>query len=400
MKKIIRYGLTLIALGLLCQSCTDYDDYKKYTSGGEIIYPGKVDTIIAYNGKNRAVLKWVVSDPKIVSSLITWNGSADSLFVAISTKNEFGRDTVETTIPGMPEGNYTFYIQNRDESGNISLKTEVDGIVYGNLYIKMLLNRGIKASLLCLGVATIEWVEADAQETGVMVKYTDRSGQEKIQLVLSSEMETRLADYQPGTSLSYSTGFLPDSMAIDTLYTEWENIPEPLVVYRELDKSKFRECSLPGDVGTAWGWIMPYLWDDNLNEGSGFHTPDCDLPQHFTFDLGVMVQLSEITVWQRREQLYKSGNMKRFELWGATEPAADGSWNGWSRLGLFESVKPSGLPLGEISQEDTEYAQAGEKFTISADNLPVRYIRIRFIERWDPLAKASHLMEVAFKGDY
>lgn len=403
MRNLIRYSLYFFMLSLTLSACTSYDDYKKYMPNGEIIYPGKTDTVMVNNGVGRVQLTWVVSDPKVVKSLIMWNGGADSLAVSIEPNRQ--NDTLRTIISDLPEGDYTFQIENYDVEGNRSLKTNGSGTVYGEVFSKTLLNRGVEVSMLQMGTATIEWMEADVNETGVVLKYTNRSGNEKSLEIPTTETVTVLTDYQSGTELSYRTGFIPDTTSIDVVYAQWETIPALQVVYRELDKRKFVPCLLPGDAGDAWGWTMPHLWDNITTDQMGYHTPSCGRPAHFTFDLGVKAQLSEVTVWQRPNTqwdtyYYASANIKRFEVWGTIDPAADGSWDNWTLLGEFESVKPSGLPLGENSSEDTRKAEMGESFGIPTDLPLVRYIRIRFIEAWDESIPDNHLVEIAFKGDY
>src|SRR3546814_5591140 len=86
---------------------------------------------------------------------------------------------------------------------------------------------------------------------------------------------------------------------------------------------------------------------------------------HFTFDLGVSARLYEMKTWQREagNGYFNEGNPRKFEIWGINEePPADGSYTGWTKLGEFESIKPSGLPVGTLSEEDQVAAASGEVF--------------------------------------
>src|SRR3546814_14211704 len=139
----------------------------------------------------------------------------------------------------------------------------------------------------------------------------------------------------------------PRSTRTDTLF--------PYTTLFRSDKSKFQSVILPTDAPSAWGWILEYLWDGNKAEGRGFHTADGVFPMHFTFDLGVSARLYEMKTWQREagNGYFNEGNPRKFEIWGINEePPADGSYTGWTKLGEFESIKPSGLPVGTLSEED------------------------------------------------
>src|SRR3546814_7876957 len=75
-------------------------------------------------------------------------------------------------------------------------------------------------------------------------------------------------------------------------------------------------------------------------------------------------------------------NLKRWEIWGSTTPDPEGSYDGWVKLLECEAVKPSGLPVGENSEEDIAHAQEGEYFTFPSDAPQVRYLRIKVLETW------------------
>ncbi len=90
---------------------------------------------------------------------------------------------------------------------------------------------------------------------------------------------------------------------------------------------------------------------------------------------------------------------KRIEIWGSNDPNSDGSDAGWAKLGEFTSVKPSGLPLGQLDDSDRAVAGGGETFTFTNPKTAVRYIRFKILEIWKPGRFSAHVMELSFKGD-
>lgn len=186
----------------------------------------------------------------------------------------------------------------------------------------------------------------------------------------------------------------------DTLKGDYKPLYEKF-----LDKSLFRQVDLPTDVKDDWGLPMPNLWDGIVKGGvigGFFHTQSKPFPMWFTFSLGVKVQLSRMTVWHRQDPpqdwAYAQNNPKKFEIWGCgdAQPAADGSWSNWVLLATHEVIKPSGLPLGQVSQDDITAAARGEEISIPLDKPAVKYIRIKILETYTN--SASNIAEVSFWG--
>jgi hypothetical protein len=167
----------------------------------------------------------------------------------------------------------------------------------------------------------------------------------------------------------------------------------------KFDRLKHRPMSVPGDTPSAWGWVMTNLFDGNYN--SGFHTPNGEgiWPAWITFDMGVKGKISRIKVWQRQgnEYLYAHGNLRHFEIWGTNDANQLTDWDAWTRIMDCVGIKPSGLPLGQLSDEDRAYAGAGEEFICSPDMPAVRYLRLKGLETWSG-GDFLHLMEIEIYG--
>ena len=157
----------------------------------------------------------------------------------------------------------------------------------------------------------------------------------------------------------------------------WDNATDTLVVdltprfEKLLDKSKFREVRFPNDAKMlVRNFIkLEYIWDGEAPQSqsgrcyaSDYGTPST-WPQHLTFDLGVEegVLISRFNL-SARPPYYQSHHMKFFEIWGSMDPDPDGSWDSWTLLLEGEVIKPSGLPPGELSAEDSEQCARGWDF--------------------------------------
>src|SRR5690242_14583172 len=105
------YSRFILAAGLLVcllAACKKMDyTYKKFLKGGDIIYPGKADTIQIFPGHNRIRLSWLLtSDPSIVLCRVYWNNKTDSVSVPVNRSK--GIDTVSVIIDSLAEGYYNF----------------------------------------------------------------------------------------------------------------------------------------------------------------------------------------------------------------------------------------------------------------------------------------------------
>jgi hypothetical protein len=125
------------------------------------------------------------------------------------------------------------------------------------------------------------------------------------------------------------------------------------------------------------------------------------MPAAITLDLGVKARLSRVVINQRKynSHYYSWGNPKTFEVWGTNNtPEKSGDWNEWDFIMDCSIIKPSGLPLGESSEEDNETAERGHDFAFSLDQEPLRYLRIKFTSVWTS-STFCHPTEITVYGD-
>ncbi|HLR32206.1 MAG TPA: DUF5000 domain-containing lipoprotein [Fodinibius sp.] len=188
----------------------------------------------------------------------------------------------------------------------------------------------------------------------------------------------------------------------DTVFTELTPLFE-----EELTPDNFAEVVLPTDSHEphCCGDGIHSMWDGVWNESSNvFHTKATGLPQWFTIDLGVKVRLSRFKFYHRNNDspndgAYYSADVKQFEVWGSNDPNSDGSWESWTKLGDFQSIKPSGQE--PPTSEDIQYCCIdGEDFEIpDAENAPaVRYLRFKVNENWGGSTGWLYIAELRFWG--
>jgi hypothetical protein len=173
-----------------------------------------------------------------------------------------------------------------------------------------------------------------------------------------------------------------------------------------LDKKLFRARTVQGDA--TWnnygGGAPEHAFDDDVSNGRYAHTAyPLEFPHYYTLDLGVSVRLSRFRLWQRPgdDVLYQHGAPKVYNIYGRADDPGNGSSDileGWTLLMTCNSFKPSGLPLGQNSSEDVEFAAKGEEFSFPRDLEAVRYLRFEMLESWSGM-KCSVIGELSFWGD-
>lgn len=184
----------------------------------------------------------------------------------------------------------------------------------------------------------------------------------------------------------------------DTLFRTCKPLFETLI-----DKKKFKDLALPGDMNIPHSnypqWVLSRIWDDKTIGGECFfHTNgNIPMPSHFSIDLGAKIKISRLKYWQRPSDVFMNQNVRKFELWGSNNPHPDGSWDSWTKIGDFESIKPSGRPDGEVTTEDKEYAAKGEDFDMPMGAPSYRYLRWNSIETWSRI-KCVSIAELTFWG--
>ncbi|MDB5123204.1 MAG: hypothetical protein JWP94_1333 [Mucilaginibacter sp.] len=179
-----------------------------------------------------------------------------------------------------------------------------------------------------------------------------------------------------------------------------------------LDKTKFSVYKLATDSPTAYGWEVPYLWDNKTDDySSGWHTaPGGPQPMQVTFSMGVSAQLSRFIMWERPGQYaYAHGNPRDFSIWGSNKPAPKDALlpqlasvgtvvGDWINLGNYHYPNPpSGLTPGFTNAADAAFVSAGVNFNFPPGTPVVRYFRMLVHATWSG-GDFAHMMEFSIYG--
>lgn len=323
--------LLIVFLGGMT-SCKDMmSDYKKYTKGGEIIYAGKIDSVKIYSGKTRVLVKGLfIADPIIVGCWIYWDGRKDS--VKVSIVKTAGVDTLRTFID-VAEGTHSFEIRTFDKFGNTSVPVYTTGTAYGALYQASLLNRPMidLSPLDALGNVTISWGTMD-KTSGVkstFVRYTDVNGIVTEKKTPISDLTSVLPNYKSGISFQYRTAFIPDTLCIDTFYTEWKTRTVDLRI-NKTNWTATADCEELVGEGAINGRANAAI-DDNINTywHSTWKAANVPYPHWLAVDMKQTIIVNQVELTRRQ------GNNNSFNNF-----RIDGSMDGvnWIPYGSYTLI--------------------------------------------------------------
>lgn len=258
-------------------SCSKMDDYKRFTENGEISYTGKVDSVEVYSGRSRVLIKGLfLADPKVVSCKILWNNGKDSVVVPVVRKNIV--DSLSISIPITVEGVQNFTIYTYDNSGNRSIPVYKSGRVYADRYQSSLTNRDISEAKTdeTTGITAVDFLDMD-RLTGVFatdITFTDRQDVSKTIRVPIDSLQGVLANFKYGSTISYRTLFLPDTMSVDTFYsaTNTRFIEAPILIKINITNTYLKNTGVPFTpvaTTTRWGVLADWTTNAAVKNASG-----------------------------------------------------------------------------------------------------------------------------------
>ncbi|MCD0486664.1 DUF4959 domain-containing protein [Pedobacter sp. MC2016-14] len=214
--------------------------------------------------------------------------------------------------------------------------------------------------------------------------------------------------YSKAPEVSFSVrGLSSKSMKFSVyLRDRWNNkslaiIKDLTPVFEQKVPKPFKIVQLPTDEYTpsSTSTTVDKMWDGLVDLGIFASRNSATIPQWFTVDLNIPVVISRMKVHQRSSPFnYTGASVKTFELYGSNSPATDGSWASWTLIGKFNSFKPSGLPLGQVTTEDNTYGFTnGEDFEMPDIPPAYRYVRFKALETYGGGGQIT-IAEISFWG--
>lgn len=258
----MKFLLTALLAVITLLSCSKWDDYKKYTANGEVIYSGKLDSVKAYSGKNRVRITGKMNaDPKITAVKIFWNDGQDSAVYDI--KRSVSGALFDETFP-VPESVNTFAVYTYDANGNKSVPVYVLGKSYGENYRKKLSNRIISNIRYRADSTTINWEPADASIGAYATE---------IEYIVDGITKTAVSPAAAGTVFEglstntlvrYRGVFKPDSTSIDTF----------TVAYKDTMLIPLKNARIPfvasEKAPSRWGNLAEWKTNDAAKNHGGY----------------------------------------------------------------------------------------------------------------------------------
>jgi hypothetical protein len=233
------------------------------------------------------------------------------------------------------------------------------------------------------GGATCLYSNPAGADLVIMMSYQDSAG-------VWINSQTAYTSQKEGSLSQRNMDTVPTWFCV-SIRDRWFNTTDTLkklltpIFEEEADKSLFRLVTLPTDAGSGWGWIHQQLWDGSLAENRGWVSNTVSpLPIHITVDLGATYQFSRFIYWNREgaDFYFDREAVLQMEIWGSNNPNPDGSFDeSWTLLMTTPRVsKPSGLPFGQLNNEDREAGRAGNESTFPPGSQPCRYLRFKILE--------------------
>lgn len=209
------YIIYAALLLFMVQSCSKMNDiHQEYLDQEEIVYGEKVDSVTFRPGRERVQLDMEVNSDIIENIRVYWNDYSDSLDVQIDNQ----RGTFEQIVDNLEERPYIFQLVSTDMFGNKSLPLEVEGRAYGDNFQSTVVHKIID-KVRATGIDDefiIYWTSIIDGAGFSEIVYTDTNDDEVTFKAPLTDRTTILPDF--GSGGTYTTAFLPDSLAIDAFY--------------------------------------------------------------------------------------------------------------------------------------------------------------------------------------
>lgn len=409
--RILIYLVSAGLAALLACGCNDMNSVnQKWYDEGEEIYLGMVDSIKVTPGFKRAEMEWQLnSDPRITHVVISWNDGEDTVELPVE-RTQTGPMSMSYIVDGLNEDSYTFSFWTKDDSGHTSIPQDEAVSVYGENYAATLRPRTVSTvDKLSTGDMQIVWNDVSSTALAyTIIVYKNAEGDTVTQRVENGESVTTLSGAKTGDTVEIYSVYLPNN-GIDEVNSTSRSYTLPRLT-REMNKRNFSIVVLSGDNTTSSnGRDLSHIWDGYTQPANPYilHTqtnaPGFNFPHHFTWDIGVLCDLSRFHIWPRTDgnNSYYGHQPRVFQLWVASELKADPSDSDyWGNDEVWEKdwYKVVDASIDTPASNRLATWRAGWEYDIEQLPERVRYFRLIAFENWSG-ENVINIGEVSIYGD-
>ena len=214
-------------------------------------------------------------------------------------------DSVYIIVDNLEEKSYLFYAYNVDRNGNRSIKKQVTGSAYGEVYESSLSNRPL---LKMDGGNTVDsviitWGTPGDGYIATEIRYNNDAGEVVKSEIFPEDERIIIKGWESEGKFDYRSLYVPVPNAIDTFYTQYESATLPNFIEfnsEKVDKTDWEIVDFSSEA--APNYLASFAIDDNI--GTFWHSQYAgdapDYPHHFTIDMKKIVRIDKIECFRRQ----------------------------------------------------------------------------------------------------
>jgi len=377
----------------ITNSCEDMDKIHSQYLNGEIIYSGKLDTLLIRPGLYRAQLEGY-------THLL---GNSNKVIIEFDDRNEVF--DIEENVPeifsaiieNLDEDFYEFDVTTQDQEGNLSVPQTVSGYAVGDNFVNDQPPREINDFTFETDGNFVNFFGNAESEFVIYttVDYENENGSVTRDTLFFEDNRVELINFLPQGNITTRSYIQSGLRGIDTVALDEVDYSLPDVPYSELSKDFIQIVDMPGDNNGEYDGADPkqFLFDGdgswNGNNHQTFFSQPGNIPHHFTIDLGVNTVLRKVKLEMPDAQEFNNNNATRVQIWGRQDL-------------LFAETSSSTeddlINAGWILMKDVNIDgenESNHSFLISPTN-PMRYVKYRVVSTVGNIH--SQLTELTFYG--
>ena len=286
--RYLKYIKIILSISIIavCIGCSDMDKIHEQYLGGEIIYSGKLDTLLVRPGMYRAQIEGY-------THLL---GNSNKVIIEFDNRTEvFDIDNniseiYSVIIENLEEDFYEFHVTTQDQEGNVSIPQTVSGYAVGDIFVEDQSPREINDFTFETDGNFINFFGNAESEFVIYttLDYENENGSVTRDTLFFEDNRIELINFLPQGNITTRSYIQSGLRGIDTVALEEVDYLLPDVPYSELSKDFIQLVDMPGDNNGEYDGADPKqflfdgdgLWDGN-NQATYYSQPG-NVPHHFT----------------------------------------------------------------------------------------------------------------------